>query len=136
MGGIGCFMVSFVLAVEHVGFKFTMLVGIAIGIPFSIGEAILGIEAAIVRDWRSLQILAHLPLLGTKVYQYLVCGTKCFGMERGPKTTRIFKLLTTKIATQFSRSLSMLNKRSLNNKLFHSKMFGSVPEKLQAQTLP
>ena len=58
-------MVSFVLAVEHVGFKFTMLVGIAIGISFTIGEAILGIEAAIVRDWRSLQILAHLPLLGT-----------------------------------------------------------------------
>ena len=58
-------MVSFVLAVEHVGFKFTMLVGIAIGVSFTIGEAILGIEAAIVRDWRSLQILAHLPLLGT-----------------------------------------------------------------------
>ena len=57
-------MVSFVLAVEHVGFKFTMLVGIAIEIPFAIGEAILGIEAVIARDWRSLQILAYLPLLG------------------------------------------------------------------------
>ena len=64
MGGIGCFMVCFVLAVEHVGFKFTMLVGIAIEIPFAIGEAILGIEAVIARDWRSLQILAYLPLLG------------------------------------------------------------------------
>ena len=124
MGGIGCFMVSFVLAVEHVGFKFTMLVGIAIGIPFSIGEAILGIEAVIVRDWRSLQILAHLPLLGTNIYQYLDCGTKFFGMERGPKITRICKFFATKIATQFSRSLSILNKRSLNNKLFHSKIFG------------
>ena len=64
MGGIGCYMVSFVLAVEHVGFKYTMLVGIAIEIPFAIGEAILGIEAVIARDWRSLQILAYLPLLG------------------------------------------------------------------------
>ena len=64
MGGIGCFMVCFVLAVEHVGFKFTMLIGIAIEIPFALGEAILGIEAFIVRDWRSLQILAYLPLLG------------------------------------------------------------------------
>ena len=64
MGGIGCFMVCFVLAVEHVGFKYTMLVGIAIEIPFAIGEAILGIEAVIARDWRSLQILAYLPLLG------------------------------------------------------------------------
>lgn len=63
MGGIGCFMVCFVLAVEHVGFKFTMLVGIAIEIPFALGEALLGIEAVIVRNWRGLQILAYLPLL-------------------------------------------------------------------------
>ena len=64
MGGIGCFMICFVLAVEHVGYKFTMLVGIAIEIPFAIGEAVLGIEAVIVRNWRGLQILAYLPLLG------------------------------------------------------------------------
>ena len=64
MGGIGCFMVCFVLAVEHVGFKFTMLIGIAIEIPFALGEAVLGIEAFIVRDWRVLQVVAYLPLLG------------------------------------------------------------------------
>ena len=63
MGGIGCFMVCFVLAVEHVGFKFTMLVGIAIGIPFALGEAALGVEAVLVRSWRGLQVLAYLPLL-------------------------------------------------------------------------
>ena len=67
MGGIGCFMVCFVLVVEHVGFKvadelglgdqlltmiyfqFTMLVGIAIEIPFAIGEAVLGVEAYLIR---------------------------------------------------------------------------------------
>ena len=60
MGGIGCFMVCFVLVVEHVGYKvpsitlitlaqFTMLVGIAIEIPFAIGEAILGVEAYAIR---------------------------------------------------------------------------------------
>jgi len=63
MGGIGCFMVCFVLAVEHVGFKFTMLVGIAIEIPFALGEAVLGVEAVLVRNWRDLQVLAYLPLL-------------------------------------------------------------------------
>ena len=67
MGGIGCFMICFVLAVEHVGFKFTMLIGIAIEIPFALGEAVLGIEAFIVRDWRSLQILAYPPLLGRNI---------------------------------------------------------------------
>jgi len=63
MGGIGCFMVCFVLAVEHVGFKYTMLIGIAIEIPFAIGEIILGIEAYFIRDWTTLQIVAYLPLL-------------------------------------------------------------------------
>ena len=57
MGGIGCFMVCFVLAVEHVGFKFTMLVGIAIEIPFALGEAVLGVEAVLVRSWRDLQVI-------------------------------------------------------------------------------
>ena len=56
MGGIGCFMVCFVLAVEHVGYKFTMLVGIAIEIPFALGEAVLGVEAVLVRSWRDLQV--------------------------------------------------------------------------------
>eukprot|EP00090_Calanus_glacialis_P039501 TRINITY_DN68771_c0_g1_i1.p1 TRINITY_DN68771_c0_g1~~TRINITY_DN68771_c0_g1_i1.p1 ORF type:complete len:611 (-),score=103.55 TRINITY_DN68771_c0_g1_i1:27-1859(-) len=63
MGGIGCFMVCFVLAVEHVGFKYTMLIGIAIEIPFAIGEMILGLEAYYIRDWKTLQIVAYLPVL-------------------------------------------------------------------------
>ena len=64
MGGIGCFMVSFVLVVEHVGFKLTALFGVAIEIPFALGQAVLGLEAFVFRDWRVLQIVSHLPLLG------------------------------------------------------------------------
>jgi len=63
MGGIGCFMVCFVLAVEHVGFKYTMLIGIAIEIPFALGEILLGIEAYFIRDWTTLQIVSYLPLV-------------------------------------------------------------------------
>jgi len=63
MGGIGCFMVCFVLAVEYVGFKFTMLIGIAIEIPFAMGELLLGVEAYFIRDWTTLQMVAYLPLL-------------------------------------------------------------------------
>ncbi len=62
VGGIGCFMVTFVLAVEYVGPKFTMLFGIAIEIPFALGELALGLEAYFVRDWRTLQLVAHAPL--------------------------------------------------------------------------
>ena len=38
-------------------------VGIAMGIPFALGEVVLLLEALLVRDWRGLQLLAHLPLL-------------------------------------------------------------------------
>jgi len=39
------------------------ILGIAIEIPFAIGEFILGIEAYFVRDWRTLQIVAYAPLI-------------------------------------------------------------------------
>ena len=40
-----------------------MLIGIAIEIPFALGEALLGVEAYFIRDWTTLQIVAYLPLL-------------------------------------------------------------------------
>merc|ERR1719220_1962629 len=64
VGAIGSLMVCFVLAVEHVGFKFTMLIGIAIEMPFALGEMLLGLEAYFIRDWRTLQMVSYLPLLG------------------------------------------------------------------------
>jgi len=63
MGGVGCFMVAFVLSVEYVGFKYTMLIGVTMGIPYALGKAVFGVEAFFVRDWRTLQIVAHLPLI-------------------------------------------------------------------------
>ena len=47
-----------------------MFVGIAIEIPFALGEALIGVEAMIFRDWRVLQVVAYLPLIG-KVLSYL-----------------------------------------------------------------
>jgi len=64
MGGIGAFVTAFVLAVEHAGSRFTMLLGVAIMIPFSMGEVALGLAAYLFRDWKLLQIVTHLPLLG------------------------------------------------------------------------
>ena len=63
-GGIGGFVTAFVLAVEHAGSRFTMLIGVAIMIPFAMGEASLGLAAYLVRDWKLLQVITHLPLMG------------------------------------------------------------------------
>ena len=59
MGGMGCFMISFVICVECVGVKYTMLVGIIIEIPFAIGELLLGLEAYYLRDFFPLQLVKN-----------------------------------------------------------------------------
>eukprot|EP00092_Neocalanus_flemingeri_P000308 GFUD01000330.1.p1 GENE.GFUD01000330.1~~GFUD01000330.1.p1 ORF type:complete len:587 (-),score=99.35 GFUD01000330.1:144-1904(-) len=71
IGGIACFMVSFVLIVEHVGYKYTMIVGIGINIPFAIGEIILGVEAYFIRDWKMLQMVAYLPMVGLVIVYWI-----------------------------------------------------------------
>ena len=43
-----------------------MLMGIAIEIPFALGEAVLGVEAYLTREWQILQIVAYLPIAGTE----------------------------------------------------------------------
>ena len=75
MGGIGCFMVAFVHSVEFVGARYTTLIGIAIEIPFAIGEMILGLEAYLIRDWKTLQMVAYAPLLALVVLWWLVPET-------------------------------------------------------------
>ena len=63
IGSISCFMVTFVLCVEYVGAKYTVFVGIAIDIPFALGELLLGVEAYFIRDWFTLQSVAYTPVL-------------------------------------------------------------------------
>ena len=62
-GAKGLFMIAFVMTVECVGQNVAMLMGIAINIPFAVGEMILVWEAYAFRDWYSLQLMAHLPTL-------------------------------------------------------------------------
>jgi len=72
LGNIGMFMSAFVLSVEHVGYKFTMLIGIAYGIPFALGEAIHGLQAFLLRDWFPLQIVAYSPIILAVGLYYVV----------------------------------------------------------------
>ena len=61
MGGLGTYVVAFVIIIEYSGLKFTMFVGIVIAMPFALGELLLGIEAIYIRDWKTLQIVSSLP---------------------------------------------------------------------------
>ena len=61
LGGVGCFISSFVIAIEYTGKKFTPYIGIGFAIPFAIGEILLGFEAYYLRDWVTLQIAAMVP---------------------------------------------------------------------------
>ena len=48
---------------EHVGYKYYMLVGLLVQIPFALGEILLGIKAYVINEWHNLQTLAFLPML-------------------------------------------------------------------------
>jgi OCT family organic cation transporter-like MFS transporter 4/5 len=63
IGAKGLFMISFVLCVEYTGPKYAALLGIAINIPFALGEMVLGLEAYFIRDWFQLQIVGHAPII-------------------------------------------------------------------------
>ena len=62
-----------------------MLIGIAIEMPFALGEMLLGLEVTLnalnfktdkiqayfIRDWRTLQMVSYLPLLGDLIFDML-----------------------------------------------------------------
>jgi hypothetical protein len=56
MGGMGCFMTSFVLATEFVGSKYRTMCGIILELPFAFGELYVTMLAYFIRDWRTLQV--------------------------------------------------------------------------------
>lgn len=63
IGAKGLFMIAFVLCVEFTGPKYSAYLGIAIEIPFALGEMVLGLQAYFVRDWMQLQLLAYAPII-------------------------------------------------------------------------
>ncbi len=50
-------MVAFIISVECVGPKFAALVGVAINIPFALGELVLALEAYWIKEWKLLQVI-------------------------------------------------------------------------------
>ena len=56
VGAKGLFMVAFVICIEFTGPAYLAFLGIAINIPFAIGEFFPGIFALYIREWVPLQI--------------------------------------------------------------------------------
>ena len=61
-GVVGCFMSSFTLAIELVGPEYRTLVGIGMDIPFAVGEALAGVLAIFLTEWRSFQYISSIPI--------------------------------------------------------------------------
>ena len=83
---------AFVLSVESVGQKFAAFIGLALGIPFAIGELILGLEAFFIRDWRTLQLFVHIPVLGLVLLWFVLPESPRWLMAAG-KTLAAEKIL-------------------------------------------
>jgi len=60
-GGMGIFITVFVLSMEFIGPKFRTVCGIAIQIPFALGELYIVLLAYLVRDWRIYQTAVAAP---------------------------------------------------------------------------
>lgn len=67
MGGMGVFLVPYVLLLEHVGSKFRIPVAAVLSFWFTIGTFILAFLAYMIRDWQTLQMAAHIPMIGVLI---------------------------------------------------------------------
>ena len=63
MGGMGCYMVSAVIAAEGTLPTHKIYTTMVVSLAFPIGELVLTLEAYFIRDWYTLQIISHAPML-------------------------------------------------------------------------
>ncbi|XP_037779161.1 organic cation transporter protein-like [Penaeus monodon] len=71
-GGVGLFQVTFVLAVEFIGAKYRTFCGIMIEVPFALGEAMTGVLAIFIREWRWLQVAVTAPAFLLLSYMWIM----------------------------------------------------------------
>ncbi|XP_069946237.1 organic cation transporter protein [Cherax quadricarinatus] len=74
-GSSGLILVIYVLAVEFIGVKWRTFCGIIIQISFALGEAMTGVLAVFIRDWRWLQVAVTAPALLLISFNWLMPET-------------------------------------------------------------
>lgn len=69
---MGIFITVFVLSMEFIGPKFRTMCGVAIQIPFALGELYIVLMAYLIRDWRMYQTLLAIPFFSFFAYVFLM----------------------------------------------------------------
>ena len=72
MGGMGCYMVAFVLITECTTPRYFVPLQLMCGVGFVWGELVLALEAYLVREWFSLQMVSYAPVLFCLSLYFLV----------------------------------------------------------------
>ncbi|XP_042209976.1 organic cation transporter protein-like isoform X3 [Homarus americanus] len=88
-GGVGLFQVTFVLAVEFIGAKWRTFCGIIIEVPFALGEAMTGVLAIFIRDWRWLQVAVTAPAFLLISYMWIMPESVRWLVSQGRKDDAI-----------------------------------------------
>ena len=65
-------MSSFTLAIELVGPEYRTLVGIGMDIPFAVGEALAGVLAIFITEWRSFQYISSIPIFAILLIYFVI----------------------------------------------------------------
>lgn len=72
-GAVGAFILSLCLALEYVGARYRVVLGIAIQVPFTLGGLLVGfVSWAGVRDWKMLMFCLSIPNLFILFYWFIL----------------------------------------------------------------
>lgn len=63
MGGMGLFMISYVMILENTTPKYIVALGTITAVGFTMGELLFVLAAYLIRDWVTLQLVLHVPML-------------------------------------------------------------------------
>jgi len=107
IAGMGQFLILFVWGMEATGNKYRVIIGVLYQNMFSVGSGFLGLAAYYVRDWRTVQLIAGVPMFIPLILHWLI-----------PESTR---WLITKKRYEEARKL-INHAEKMNNKF--------VPERL------